>query len=309
MPQVSVIMPLYNKAQSVISALNSIKAQAFVDYEVIVINDGSTDGSEKIVLDYIENNKQLKDWKLFSQENQGVSTARNNGVKLAKGMYIAFLDADDVWDETYLQHQVAFALQYPEAIMWGCAWENNSYNNASKKNRIDFNPRLVGYIHDYWQIPKHANLFWLGSTILLKTAFLEIGGFDERIKMGEDIDLAYRMILHGIVAFDSEYCGAIYRLDTENRAMNRPCPLKDTLPYYIEKYQQARTTNPYFRQEIDAKVLSILTPYIIKREETEKVKEIVALLDMDNQKWMNRVLVTYPRLYVVLCRLYSFLHR
>ena len=104
----SVIIPLYNKAAYIEKAINSVLAQNFKEFELIIVNDGSTDDSfSKLTVICnrlsVENPEIFNKIKIVQQENQGVSTARNNGVKIAKYDYIAFLDADDWWESTFLE--------------------------------------------------------------------------------------------------------------------------------------------------------------------------------------------------------------
>ena len=103
---ITIIVPLYNKADTILRALNSILVQSFKGYEVIIVNDGSTDNSKKIVDEWILSldPDQSNKFKLVFQNNFGVSEARNNGVSLAKFEYIAFLDADDYWKENHLEN-------------------------------------------------------------------------------------------------------------------------------------------------------------------------------------------------------------
>ena len=96
----SVIIPLYNKAPYVARAIDSVLAQSFKDYELIIMDDGSKDDSFEIVSNSIEGRQNCH---LYRQENAGVSMARNNGVAASKGDYLCFLDADDWWDSCFLE--------------------------------------------------------------------------------------------------------------------------------------------------------------------------------------------------------------
>ena len=96
----SVVIPVYNKEKEIRSTLETVLVQSFIDFEVVLVDDGSSDGSMEIV-------KGIKDSRirLFSQKNQGVSAARNAGIRQAVGQYIALLDADDRWEPSYLKEQ------------------------------------------------------------------------------------------------------------------------------------------------------------------------------------------------------------
>jgi len=100
MPKVSVIMPIYNKESRIKASIESVLKQTYRDFELILINDGSTDDSEKIAMEYYKKDSRIK---YYSQVNQGVSVTRNNGIDIAKGEYISFIDADDEWDRYFLE--------------------------------------------------------------------------------------------------------------------------------------------------------------------------------------------------------------
>jgi glycosyltransferase involved in cell wall biosynthesis len=104
-PRVSIIIPVYNASQFIVHCLESITKQTFDDYEVIIINDGSSDNSAEIISSYIAENN-LCHFHLISKENGGVSSARNHGLRVAKGEWIAFIDSDDWIEPAYLQNMI-----------------------------------------------------------------------------------------------------------------------------------------------------------------------------------------------------------
>ena len=121
--KISVVIPMYNASKSIIKALDSIKFQTYkADYQVLIINDGSKDDSEAIVNQYILDNPRMN-ITLISQENSGVSKARNAGLKLAKGDYIAFLDSDDAWFDDKIQKQIKLMINEPKIDFLGCAFD------------------------------------------------------------------------------------------------------------------------------------------------------------------------------------------
>jgi len=117
MPEVSVVIPLYNKAPYIARALASVITQTCQDFEVIVIDDGSTDGGAEIV-------RRLDDTRIrvIRQENRGVSAARNRGIESARTDFIAFLDADDEWTPTHLEALLRLRDRYPHAGAYGTAY-------------------------------------------------------------------------------------------------------------------------------------------------------------------------------------------
>ena len=120
-PQVSIIIPLYNKAPYIEKALESVCAQSFTDWECIIMDDGSTDDSATIAAQWISQQEETirKRFRLLHQANAGVAAARNNAVEASTGDKIAFLDADDWWDPAFLQEMLIFSNQYPDAGIWG----------------------------------------------------------------------------------------------------------------------------------------------------------------------------------------------
>ena len=102
-PTVSIITPLYNGARFLSQTIESVLKQTFADWEMLIINDGSTDNSEAIALSYFEKDERIQ---VFSQQNAGSASARNNGIRRAEGRYIALLDADDLWEEDFLESQL-----------------------------------------------------------------------------------------------------------------------------------------------------------------------------------------------------------
>lgn len=119
MPKVSVIMPVYNAASSVVASIKSVLDQTLYDLELIVIDDGSSDNSCQL----IERVNDLR-IKLFRQPNQGVSSARNHGLQEATSEFIAFLDADDTWEPIFLEEMIAPLNQFPDVVLSYCGWQN-----------------------------------------------------------------------------------------------------------------------------------------------------------------------------------------
>lgn len=112
MPTVSIVIPAYNPGKDIIKCLDSLKAQTFTDFEAIIIDDGSTDGSEKICDQYANEDHRFR---VIHKQNAGVSAARNQAMDLAQGQWVTFIDSDDWADPEYLENMVASARNNPEA--------------------------------------------------------------------------------------------------------------------------------------------------------------------------------------------------
>ena len=201
----SVIIPLYNKAPYILKALESVLAQTYADYELIIIDDGSTDGSAEIVEAILQDPASRliasSPHRLIRQANSGVSAARNNGVAQAYGDYIAFLDADDWWEPTYLEHMAQLIEDYPEAGLYA----SNYIYYKPGKTHVAINNIPTGYIN----YPKAyyeggAMPVWTGAAIMPRAVFDEMGGFPVGIKLGEDFLLWAKTALYYPVAFLNE---------------------------------------------------------------------------------------------------------
>lgn len=212
----SIIIPLYNKASYVRKTVDSVLKQTYKNFELIIINDGSTDNSLSIVQQF--NDPRIK---IVSQKNQGVSAARNNGVKAAKFDYIAFLDADDWWDTNFLADMYNLVREYAEAGLYGCKYYKVK-NGDLIESRVGVKPNFTsGYI-DYFTV--YSDTFWTpincSFVVIKKSVFNDIGGFDTSLKFGEDFQLWVRIALKYKVAYLNQ-CLAYSNQDVQvsNRAL------------------------------------------------------------------------------------------
>lgn len=195
----TVIIPLYNKAPYVRKALETVCAQTYRDYEIIVINDGSTDNSAIIAEEYLNGVEGIS-YKILSQQNAGVSAARNNGVAQASGDYIAFLDADDWWEPTYLERMAQLIEDYPEAGLYGMNYIY--YKPGKTRVALKCKTGYINYPKEYYE--GSAMMIFTSSSSMPKRVFEEMGGFPLGIKLGEDFLLWAKTALHYPVAFCEE---------------------------------------------------------------------------------------------------------
>ena len=181
---ISVILPVYNGEKTIREAVESVLDQTCADFELIVINDGSTDSTIKILTE-IEDPRL----KVYSFPNSGLATSRNRGKSIAMGEYIAFIDADDLWMPGKLQAQLGSLHQNPEAAVSYC-WVNyidNDGNFVCPDNRVNINGNV-------YQTILIENFIHSGSTIMARRKAIEsIGGFDESLPAVEDWDLYIRL--------------------------------------------------------------------------------------------------------------------
>lgn len=182
---ISVVIPLYNKATSISSTLECVLNQNFTDWEVVVVDDGSTDDSANIVSSMGDSRIRL-----IRQPNAGVSAARNRGAIEAEGEFIAFLDADDEWDKDYLATQYELTQKYPDCDVFAMNYEFQDINGKKTPtiiNKLPFND-VDGVLSNYFEVAScsHPPL-WTSAVMVRKSAFQNIEGFPVGIKSGEDL--------------------------------------------------------------------------------------------------------------------------
>jgi len=206
---ISVIIPLFNKAHSIENTLKSLLSQTYSDFEVIVVDDGSTDNSASLV-------EAMSDPRitLIRKENGGVSSARNIGVKYAKGEYVAFLDADDEWAKDYLSTQVELTLLYPLCSVYVVGYQFRKMNGEILPTIINNLPfkGLTGELDNYFEVASTSHPPITSITVMCKTdAIRSINGFPEGIRSGEDLLTWAKLAVKYRIAYSRKIC-ATYNL-------------------------------------------------------------------------------------------------
>ena len=282
----SVVIPLYNKALSIRSTLDSVLSQVYTNYEIVVVDDGSTDESVKEVLAI--DDKRIR---LIQKDNGGVSSARNKGIIEAKGNYIAFLDGDDLWHPMYLETLYQLIQDYPNHSIYGvgCAKIVNDEIPFLETETANYYRGIAD-----WDYSKMC--FTGSSTCTPRKNLIEIGLFDTRMKYGEDMDMWFRLMLNGGGACDSRPL-AYYRQDAENRAMHKLIPLEVHIPYFIDEYDEYRKSNDKFRRFFDQEMVYRLYPYLFSGKYKSQAKEIAKKIDYSQLKFSMRLRMKYPHLY------------
>ena len=181
-PKVSVVIPTYNRGWVLREAIDSVLAQDYTDYELIVVDDGSTDNTRKILDSY------GRDIIVLQQPNKGVSAARNRGIAESRAQLVALLDSDDIWLPQKLTRQVAFFKSNPEALI--CQTEETWVRNGVRVNPKKRHHKFSGMIFE----PSLALCLVSPSAVMIrKTLFDTVGLFDESLPACEDYDLWLRV--------------------------------------------------------------------------------------------------------------------
>jgi len=232
-PLFSVIIPLYNKEPHIKRALDSVLAQTFSDFEIIVVDDGSADKSSEIVKSYA--NEKIT---LIQQKNTGESGARNRGIREANGKIIAFLDADDAWLPHFLETIARLHQTFPEAGIYGTAFahcypEVSVLTTYSKEE----GERILSYFRDF--LVHGGPMFCTDTFAAPKTVLESVGLYSEYLKIGPDVDLYGKIALSYPVAYSPSVC-ACYYLDTVNNTSGKSkFPLEVPFLGYLSTFSES----------------------------------------------------------------------
>ena len=203
-PLVSVVIPTYNRSAMIGECLESVLGQTYPSFEVIVVDDGSTDGTEDVV-------RRYPSVRYVWQRNQERSAARNRGIALAQGRYVAFLDSDDLWLPDKLSDQVAYMEQHPEAGMVHSACRVMAVTGRAEQyaQRASHPPRDV-----FWDMLE-GNPVVSATPLIRRKVLAQVGGFSDEVIPMEDFDLWLRIAYRHRVAYSSEPV-AVYRVHQAN---------------------------------------------------------------------------------------------
>ncbi|MBQ0142660.1 MAG: glycosyltransferase family 2 protein [Prevotellaceae bacterium] len=302
---ISVVIPLYNKEKAIVGTLDSVLAQTYTNYEVIIVNDGSTDHSQQVVEEWLNSSVDHSinsSFRLINQPNGGVSSARNRGVQEAKGEYIAFLDGDDLWDPTYLEELVKLIADYPNAAIYGLGL--GSMRQDVKCDSCNYLPNNYrGVVTDLWSDSRKM-LMWTSSSTCVPTNLAKQTLADEHLTHGEDLDVWLQLMLQGKAVIYNRTL-AYYVKDAENRAMNTTPNIKKHIVSKIEAYKEYRMQNADFRKAFDAQMVYFLYPYMLKFKYRKEAKRLAKQLDYSQLKWSMHFRMRCPWLY----RLYELVKR
>lgn len=201
MPKFSVVISLYNKGDFIKRTLQSVLAQSVQDYEIIIVNDASTDHSET----EIQSISQDKITYHAFIENKGAAATRNKGLELATGNYIALLDGDDTWDINYLAEIDTLINNFPSHQVFATAITIEEHDGKRPSQYTFSNPEHKEQLSlNYFESSYKNTILTSSSTVIEKTVFDTVGKYDTTIKSGQDTDLWIRIGMHYPIAFSTK---------------------------------------------------------------------------------------------------------
>lgn len=209
---ISIIIPLYNKENTILRCINSVLAQTYKEFEVIIVDDGSVDNGVSV----IENSINDKRIRIFKQKNGGVSKARNTGAKAAIGDWLIFLDADDYWLPDFLLKMHDAASKYKDCPLIQCA----SYVYDEIHDIVYTDLMIDKYYHKVVPFNFFISLETaphIGASLISRTDFNESGGFDESLKNNEDILLLGKIAMNKKCLYIGEMLH-VYSIGIEGQA-------------------------------------------------------------------------------------------
>lgn len=239
---ISVIIPLYNKETSIAQTLECVLSQSYKDFEVVVVDDGSKDGSVVIV-------EQCTDprIRLIKQNNGGVSVARNRGIQEAKGKYIAFLDADDVWDKNYLYTIAGLIRKYSDCAVFATRYKTCDVLGVEKNIVLNKWTDMTDAIMDnYFEIASISSPpLWTSAVCVSKRALEDVGLFPVGVISGEDLLTWARLAIKNKIAY-SNLTLATFNVEYE-KVTDRPKRVPTEVDYVGEElvnlYRKYKSVN------------------------------------------------------------------
>lgn len=212
---ISVVIPLFNKAPRIEACLKSVLSQTVLPREIIVVDDGSTDNGAEHVQKIANTNPGFIF--LVRQLNSGVSSARNNGIMRASAPLVALLDADDLWAPFFIEKANALMTDFPDSELYCLGHDVNDTAIGHFGPPQSCPPGFRGYLEDFFKASKRGSIANSSKVVIRKSAIRAIGGFPVGVKVGEDLFVWMQLAIRGPVAYDSSICATIFQEVDESR--------------------------------------------------------------------------------------------
>ncbi|GAA3639339.1 glycosyltransferase family 2 protein [Flavivirga jejuensis] len=294
MPFFSVIIPLYNKETFIVKTIKSVLNQKFKDFEIIIVDDGSTDKSLELV-------SQFQDLRIniIQQKNKGVSVARNVGIEHANSKHIALLDADDTWYDNHLIELKKQIALFPEAGLYCNNYEIFHKKNMSRKAALNFNYQNECLIvEDFFKASITNLVAWTSAVCFSKEKFNEIGGFDTKFKTAQDLDLWIRFALKYKVSFNPTITMS-YNFFVDDSLSKKEY---NSIRYdFINNYPEEEAQNPSLKTYLDVNRYAVAIRCLINNEK-KLYQKLKREINYKNLNLKQKVLLQCPKFFIQLCK-------
>ena len=298
MPLFSVIIPLYNKAPYISKSIESVLGQTWKNFELIIIDNRSTDGSSEIVAGFTDPRIRI----VQLEENVGVSIARNKGVTLSTAPYVCFLDADDWWATKFLEEMAGLIERHPDAGIYGTNYWIVK-NGKKRLATIGVDKEFIEGEINYCQVYSKTLCMPLTSiTVAIPRAvFDETNGFNPQLKLGEDFDLWIRIALkHKVVLLNKPLSNYNQDVDVTFRGTHHLRDPKEHMLWNLGYLEPEEKTNPDYKQLIDNLRTYGLLPYLLTNRYRNAARQELSKVDWSHQPTKTRRLYQKPISYLKL---------
>jgi glycosyltransferase involved in cell wall biosynthesis len=280
----SVVIPLYNKCGTIRRAITSVLNQTYQDFELIVVNDGSTDGSEQQASAVVDDRLSV-----INKANGGVSSARNQGIAGSSRPYVAFLDADDIWSPEFLAEMASLINEHPDCTIFASSYHHSVSGKPMKPPHVNV-PFKRGKMTNYFQLQRRYfyPLVCSSAVVLQRQALKKTGGFNEKLSNGEDLDLWYRTILSGGLAYINQPL-ATY-LDTYDDIKNRDLDHRNNIVFNLGHFAEYEQNNADVRKYLLKFRLKGLKHFYLNDRSYDEVKKILSKIPTSEYTTIDFVL-------------------
>lgn len=287
---ISVVIPLYNKEHTVLYCIHSVLNQSFTQFELLIIDDGSTDNSVNEVSKIVDERIRI-----VRKANGGVSSARNLGIEAASFEFVAFLDADDSWEPNFLEEVVNLIHKNPNCCLYGVRqFQLSQSGEKCLSVTIGDDPVYLFRKTEYFEIARISLLFH-ASAIVVNKQRLDSHHilFDTNLKRGEDLDFYFRIALVDDVIFLNKPL-TYYNLDVEGSAMKSSCDIRCRLIGNISRYKCDMEKSLCVRTFFSEYILSCLPSLIIDKVSYPIIAELSSLIDVKTLPLSKRLFYYLP---------------
>lgn len=262
----SVVIPLYNKNYAIKRCIESVLNQGKLLHEIIIVNDGSTDNSLKIVQENFQKEISSGLIILINKTNEGVSIARNLGIQHASKELICLLDADDEWLPGFLNTMSKLIDDFPEAHLYALAHKIKKGKDNTYIPKHGLHNKHRGYVENFFISSARGSVVKSSKICIKKQPFLKTGGFPEKINAGEDLHIWILMALQGKIACDMKYLTIVHQEMDSSRSAR-----KISVPYPLIYYSENKITIK--KRDLNYFLIIIFIKHFIYSLKKRKIKE------------------------------------
>ncbi len=286
-PFFSVVIPLYNKENYIYNTLKSVLSQSFQDFEIIIVNDGSTDGS-------LGELSRIQDHRIqvLNQTNKNVSDARNLGIKHANANYIALLDADDIWYPNHLEDSKKLIESFPNCGLYCTAYDTLFYSKTIVNGQYSgIDDDFFGIVPDYFANSLIDGIALTSAVVIPKDIINKYGGFNTHIRSGQDTDLWIQIALKEPVAFTSRISMRRVISDTNNHLSLSSKRVDKIL--VVKKFKTEEKNNSSFKRYMDHNRFAIAMERKMSGDK-ENFKSIVKDINVKHLNAKQKAILALP---------------